>query len=404
MGQLYSHLVFRPPKIVSYQCIDGQLRYIYPDFENIPRVHSTPIIWLRNALNVRIPCVWIRNPKAQYVILYAHQNAEDLGTSIQHAHALSVQLGVDVFAFEYTGYGLSRRDPKASDTSRKVAPSERAVCCDIDAAYDYLTQVSGVDPMKIVVVGRSIGSGPAVYLSTRRKVGGLILIAPIASAVRVALKGLNVTIPFVDTFPNIDRAAMIRCPVLVIHGDKDDIVPKIHGQRLFEKIRHFGIAVNPLWVPNAQHNNVVEDFDALVFGRYSQFFDELKTLSLEILPENSRPVRKPSKYEEHLLNIHRKQQIRRTLMFWKYLPDFSFGPKQKLQYEDELDNEASRARRMQSGKLHRLKSQDSVDRVFSFHDSLGTAPSFCSRTSSFYVQKRKLCGFPKAVLRAVLGH
>lgn len=348
--------------------------------------------------------MWIRNPKAQYVILYAHQNAEDLGTSIQHAHALSVQLGVDVFAFEYTGYGLSRRDPTASDTSRKAVPSERAVCCDIDAAYDYLTQVSGIDPMKIVVVGRSIGSGPAVYLSTRRKIGGLVLIAPIASAVRVALKHINVTIPFVDTFPNIDRAAMIRCPVLVIHGDNDDIVPKIHGQRLFEKIKHFGIAVNPLWVPNAQHNNVVEDFDALVFGRYSQFFDELKTLSVEILPENGRPIRKPSKYEERIINIHKKQQIRRTIMFWKHLPDFSLRPQYKRKHDDELDEKASQPQSTKGGKLNRLKSEDSLNRVLSFHDSLGTAPSFCSRSTSFYAQRRRFCGFPMAVMRAVRGH
>lgn len=297
MGQLYSHLVFRPPAIPTYDSTD-ELRYTTPDASGVPTVHTAPLIWLQTAHRSKIPCAWTRaaTTPSDYVILYAHQNGEDLGTSIADAHLLSAGLNIDVFSFEYTGYGLSER-PRRSSPSPSTAqpvrpsaaradrtraePSERACCADIDAAYAYLTVQCAISPAKIIVFGRSIGSGPAVHISSSTHVGGLVLIAPIASAVRVAMKRLNVTIPFIDTFPNIDRASKIRCPVLVVHGDMDELVPKLHGEKLFEKIRANGHAVQPLWIPTAMHNNVVEDFHSIVFKRYISFLDELKALKTE---------------------------------------------------------------------------------------------------------------------------
>lgn len=299
MGQLYSHLVFRPPEVVSYQSIDGYIKYVVPDSNGIPHVYKSELVWLLNSMKIRIPCAWVRQPNAEFVILYAHQNGEDLGSSIRDAHMLSHALGVDVFAFEYSGYGLSERPKRAAHSparfydGRTVAPSlmerdrlraepsEKACCSDVDAAYAYLTQECEVDPSKIIVFGRSIGSGPAVYCAASQQVAGLVLIAPIASAVRVALKRLNITLPFIDTFPNIDRASKIRCPVLVVHGDMDELVPKLHGKQLFEKIKQHGHVVKPLWIPEAKHNNVVEDFQSIVFGRYVKFLEELKQIRLD---------------------------------------------------------------------------------------------------------------------------
>ncbi|PXF42437.1 Protein ABHD17B [Gracilariopsis chorda] len=305
MGQLYSHLVFRPPQFCTYQCTQGRIKYVVPDEDGLPSVHSTDLFWLQTALNFRIPCAFIRRPQSQYVVIYAHTNAEDLGDSIVHAHIIARTLNVDVIAFEYSGYGLSERPPRrlfahtnprpgrrvhpslSVHARKRAEPSEKAVCADILAVYAYLTESCNVAPENILIFGRSIGSGPAVYCAVTRPIRGLVLIAPIASAVRVPLKRLNVTLPFIDTFPNIDRAAKIECPVLVIHGDIDDIVPKLHGEKLFRKLNRKGCAVNPLWIPNARHNNVVEDFSSLVFGRYLTFLDELKLMPLSSSPSHS---------------------------------------------------------------------------------------------------------------------
>lgn len=248
----------------------------------------------------------IRQPNAEFVAIYAHQNAEDLGSSIRDAHMLSEGLGIDVLAFEYSGYGLSEKPERAYPSSRlldghaiapsfkdadreRAEPSEKACCSDIMAAYTYLADQCNVHPSKIIVFGRSIGSGPAVYCATNRRVGGLVLISPIASAVRVPLKRLNVTLPFIDTFPNIDRASKIMCPVLVVHGDMDELVPKLQAERLFQKIRQKGNAVRPLFIPTAKHNNVVEDFHSIVFGRYLMFLDELKAMKADRKSMDDRP-------------------------------------------------------------------------------------------------------------------
>lgn len=208
---------------------------------------------------------------------------------------ISHGLGIDVLAFEYSGYGLSEKLPRThypshsrdghvvtpsllDEDRQRAGPSEKACCSDITAVYLYLTQQCNVHPTKIIIFGRSIGSGPAVYCASTRTVAGLVLISPIASAVRVPLKKLNVTLPFIDTFPNIDRVSKITCPVLVVHGDMDELVPKLHAEKLLEKIKQNGLAVSPLWIPTAQHNNVVEDFHSIVFGRYISFLDELKAI------------------------------------------------------------------------------------------------------------------------------
>jgi predicted esterase len=103
--------------------------------------------------------------------------------------------------------------------------------------YEHLTQVLGIPPEHIVLYGRSLGSGPSVYLaektSTRsRPVGGLVLHSPFASVFRVVMPDFFGYTVLGDLFPNVDRMQNIQCPVFIAHGEEDKIVPYAHGQRL----------------------------------------------------------------------------------------------------------------------------------------------------------------------------
>lgn len=398
MGNLYSHLVFRPPSVVSYESHNGFLRYVVPDAHGIPHVHRSELIWLQTALQVRIPVAWVRQPSAEYVVLYAHQNGEDLGRSIIDAHMLSHALNVDVLAFEYSGYGLSEKPRRAAHNParfhdgravapslrdcdrRRAEPSEKACCCDIDAAYNYLTKQCDVDPSKIIIFGRSIGSGPAVYCASTRRVGGLVLIAPITSAVRVPLKKLNVTLPFIDTFPNIDRASKIRCPVLVVHGDMDELVPKLHGEQLFEKIKENGVAVKPLWIPTAKHNNVVEDFQSIVFGRCFKFLDELKSFARDRRSIEGDSWRRPSRGHYPPNHQFRKsRRLRRTVSCFRP-PRVSVDHFSTCGYvgDDDRRSRDVRARGVYNTSLH--------DPVIYFETS--------SQTLAQSSQRVRYCGLP----------
>jgi len=110
------------------------------------------------------------------VILYSHGNSTDLGRMMRQLQELSEALNVHVFAYEYNGYG-----PTQGPTG------EVEVLFGIMAAYEYLTQRLGVKWHYIVLYGRSIGSGPSVFLASHPDypVSGVILHSPIASGFRV---------------------------------------------------------------------------------------------------------------------------------------------------------------------------------------------------------------------------
>ena len=143
------------------------------------------------------------------------------------------------------------------DMNSATVPNETACYRDIDAAYSFLVQEKGCHPSKILLMGRSLGSGPSCYLAERLslqgvQLGGLVLQSALASVFRVAID-LQTTIPG-DKFPNIERMSNIDCPVLVIHGTKDGIVPFSHGEQLFNLAPKTWRSC--LWVPDGGHNDI----------------------------------------------------------------------------------------------------------------------------------------------------
>lgn len=207
-----------------------------------------------------IAALYLVNPAATFTLLLSHGNAEDLGSVRSLVPGLG-SLGYSVFAYDYRGYGLS-----------EGTPSERHVYADIDAAYDYLTTKMGVAPERIVAHGRSLGSGAAVDLAARRPVGGLVLESPFLSAFRVMTR---VTLVPFDKFRNVDKIGRVRCPVLILHGEADEVVPFWHGRQLFDKAPEPKVFVaipdahhnDLLWVAGARYGQALRDFEVLLRGR-----------------------------------------------------------------------------------------------------------------------------------------
>ncbi|MHC5162858.1 MAG: alpha/beta hydrolase, partial [Planctomycetota bacterium] len=121
---------------------------------------------------------------------------------------------------------------------------------DIVAAYRYLVENLNTDPNTIIVHGRSVGSGPSCFLASQKPVGGLILESAFTSVHRVAI---GMSLPF-DPYNNLMRIQSIDCPLLIIHGKRDSVIPFWHGQTLYE------IANKPkmnYWVETAGHNDLL---------------------------------------------------------------------------------------------------------------------------------------------------
>lgn len=179
------------------------------------------------------------NPAARWTLWYFHGNAEDLGDIAPRLQALHAA-GFGVFACEYPGYGRSGG-----------RPSEKSVYAGTAAALRYLREVRGVRVENVVLYGSSLGGGPAVDLAARAPVAGLVLQGAFTSAYRVMTRWP--LLPF-DKFENLRKMPAVRCPVLIMHGEQDEVVAFRHAEELF--------AAAPLKkkffrVPTAGHNDFV---------------------------------------------------------------------------------------------------------------------------------------------------
>ena len=173
-------------------------------------------------------------------LLYCHGNAEDATGSMEYLK-LAVGDKFTIAAVDYPGYGLSDGSPDEEGCYRVV-----------HRLYDWLIEARGFKPEDIIVVGFSIGTGPATELAVTKPVGGLVLQAPYLSAPRIVTK---VRILPIDPFPNLKRIGKIKCPLTVIHGTDDSIIPFAQGKELF------GLAPEPkrfVAVDGADHNDLID--------------------------------------------------------------------------------------------------------------------------------------------------
>ncbi|MBI3988988.1 MAG: alpha/beta hydrolase [candidate division NC10 bacterium] len=157
-------------------------------------------------------------------LLWFHGNAGNISHRVENITLLHNLLGIHVFIFDYRGYGRSEG---------KV--SEKGTYRDAEAAYTYLRSRKDLDPSKIVFFGRSLGAAVAVEMALRAQCAGLILESPFTSIREIA----NHVFPLVGflfrtRYDSLSKIKRIRVPLLILHGDQDEIVPFSMGRRLFE--------------------------------------------------------------------------------------------------------------------------------------------------------------------------
>lgn len=196
------------------------------------------ILKLRSTQGNLISALYLANASAKYTLLVSHGNAEDLGDDRDWLEDLRTA-GFSVFAYDYQGYGTSQGKP-----------GEKNAYDDEMAAYEYLTSTLKTAPDRIIIFGRSVGSGPALYLAARKPAAGVILQSPFVSAFRVVTR--IPLLPF-DKFRNYKEIRRVREPILIIHGEKDSTIAIWHGRKLYElaaEPKHF------FAVPGADHDDL----------------------------------------------------------------------------------------------------------------------------------------------------
>ena len=168
------------------------------------------------------------------LVLYFHGNAEDLAVCDAYLCWLALNTDQNVLGVDYVGYGKS---------SCEHEPTERNMCDAADASLDYAIHTLRHKRHTVTIIGRSLGSIPAVYLASQQMnagLGGLILISALASGARCVLPSAYTPESILASLDslfgaNILRISEVQCMILFIHGDKDVEVPISNARVLFSK-------------------------------------------------------------------------------------------------------------------------------------------------------------------------
>ncbi|MGH7836147.1 MAG: alpha/beta hydrolase, partial [Candidatus Binatia bacterium] len=176
--------------------------------------------------SVRLNGWFIPHPRAKATLLWFHGNAGNVGHRVENIKLLHDQVGINIFIFDYRGYGRS---------NGKV--SEAGTYTDGAAALSYLRSRKDVDPDSILFFGRSLGAAVAAEVATRGRCQGLILETPFSSIrdmARAAFPLLPIAGLLRTKYDTVEKVKNINCPLLVLHGDRDEIVPFSQGRKVFE--------------------------------------------------------------------------------------------------------------------------------------------------------------------------
>ncbi|MCF7921767.1 MAG: alpha/beta hydrolase [Candidatus Marinimicrobia bacterium] len=203
---------------------------------------------------------YVRGDSSNKTILYFHGNAGNASGRLSAAVALS-RFHSNVLLIDYRGYGLS-----------SGSPSENGIYTDGRAALNYLVNDLQVEPSTIFLYGRSLGSAVAVEVANDLPLAGLILVTPISSGKQVAEHaGYGSLASLIGTpFNNLEKLAGVNLPTLIIHGDRDEVLPLEMGQAL-QDVAPAGTRL--IVVPGAGHNNI----DMINRTKYYRDIDEFCT-------------------------------------------------------------------------------------------------------------------------------
>jgi uncharacterized protein len=211
-------------------------------------------------------------PTSNMWLLICHGNLGNIGYRQRpEYYAFIRDLGINLLAFDYRGFGESTG-----------TPDESGLYADATASYEYLTRTLNVPPERLVIFGHSLGSGVAIELASRVPAAGLIVEGAFTSVVdrgQELFPLFPVALISTQRFPSLDRIASIGVPKLLLHSPEDRVIPYAHGRRLFDA----ALAPKRFVDVKGGHDDAFRIDRAVYAGAISQLFRE-------VVPDSSTAV------------------------------------------------------------------------------------------------------------------
>jgi len=250
--------------VFMWGCIDRMIFHPTPGADLRPEQLGVAgdDVYILTEDGIRIHAFHLPAAGANRALLFLHGNAGNASHRLPNAAAL-MQLGCHVLLLDYRGYGLS-----------EGVPDEAGVYADARAGLAYIVGRLGIPESRTVIFGRSLGGAVAVDLAQDREVAGLILESTFSSAAAVAESVFGRPFAWLarNRFDSERKIDQLRAPLLVFHGDRDEIVAHRLGRKLFEA------APQPKTfetIRGAGHNDTVEVGGRPYFETIRRFLDEV---------------------------------------------------------------------------------------------------------------------------------
>jgi abhydrolase domain-containing protein 17 len=197
------------------------------------------------------------NPNAQHIVMYSHPNAFDIGHMRAEFVLMARHCNVHCFLVEFQGYGLLQA----------CSPSEQQATEDGFAAYNFITQTMKFPANKLIMMGRSIGTGVTCAVASQLQEDSQVPLAVLLqcpfTSIKACVKSLigknlgDFASEMVgERFENVKNVKKIKCPVTIIHGTQDKIVPFSHGVEIVQAAVEAGKEDTMLIQLNCDHNDI----------------------------------------------------------------------------------------------------------------------------------------------------
>ena len=318
-----------------------------------------------------IPCLFYRNPKSSNYLIYFHGNSEHIFQIEYYGLDFRSYLDMNVIMVEYPGYSIYQS--KSTDPITIFSNSL--------IVYDWVKEKFNAKDDQIFVCGRSIGTGSAIHLASKRNPRGLFLISAFTSLKNIG-KDHNVSMFLEEIFNSYRYIPNIKCPILFIHGKQDPLINYKHSEDLLQEIKNNNNnkKVELHLNPNMTHNDFNLKNDIII--PMKNFIDKYELNSNEPIINMSEneinnlyniPLSISQIIESELFDIHdfilnKKINIKNAMFFTKSIDNnliFTSGTKilfynqRNFNLDDEIEIKTD-YKYLQIKALYQMKNKNII--------------------------------------------
>jgi uncharacterized protein len=169
---------------------------------------------------------FIPHQESRATFVWFHGNAGNISDRLLNLKLLHDNIKTDIFIFDYRGYGRS-----------EGSISEEGTYLDGEAAIQYLLGRRDAGARQLILFGRSLGAAIAAEMAIRFDSSGVILESPFVSIRQMAhaiFPALPIGPLLRTRYDTVEKVRNLKTPLLVLHGDRDEVVPFAQGKKVYE--------------------------------------------------------------------------------------------------------------------------------------------------------------------------